>query len=147
VCESPQCLRCILMTRRPPQLWRSTNLLARSSKHIDQFVAPSRFTAQMHAERGFPQPVGHLPYFTEKADDDWQNPGPRPQERPFFLFVGRLEAIKGLQTLIKLWGKILDYDLLVAGAGSYANQLRALAANNTRIKFLGPLSQQELGKL
>lgn len=101
----------------------------------------------MHTERGFPQPVGHLPYFTEKADDDWENPGARPQERPYFLFVGRLEEIKGLQILIKLWDKVLDCDLLVAGAGSYVNQLHALAANNTRIKFLGPLSQRELGRL
>jgi glycosyltransferase involved in cell wall biosynthesis len=101
----------------------------------------------MHAERGFPQPVGHLPYFTERIDDDWQNPGPRPQERPYFLFVGRLEEIKGLQTLIRLWEKVLDCDLLVAGAGSYMYQLRALAANNSRIKFLGALPQRELGKL
>jgi glycosyltransferase involved in cell wall biosynthesis len=146
-CESPQCLRCTLMAGRPPQLWRSTDLLAKSSKHIDQFVSPSRFTARMHAERGFPQPVGHLPYFTERADGDWQNPGPRPQERPYFLFVGRLEAIKGLQTLIKLWDKVPDCDLLVAGAGSYMNHLRALAATNSRIRFLGALPQRELGKL
>jgi glycosyltransferase involved in cell wall biosynthesis len=146
-CEGPQCLRCTLMAGRPPQLWRQTDLLAQSSKHIDQFVSPSRFTAQMHAERGFPQPVGHLPYFTERIDDDWQNPGPRPQERPYFLFVGRLEEIKGLQTLIRLWEKVLDCDLLVAGAGSYMYQLRALAANNSRIKFLGALPQRELGKL
>lgn len=147
VCEKPECFRCTLMAKRPPQLWRATDLLARCSRHVDQFVSPSRFTARMHAERGFPQPVGHLPYFIDRVDADWQTPGPRPQEQPYFLFVGRLEAIKGLQTLIALWQFVPDADLLIAGTGTYGEQLRAQAAGNPRIKFLGPLPQRELGAL
>ena len=105
-CEKPSCLRCTLMGKRPPQLWRYNGMLKRTSEYVDQFVSPSRFTAHMHAERGFPQPVAHLPYFLERADQDWQNPGPRPQEKPYFLFVGRLEIIKGLQTLIPLMSRV-----------------------------------------
>jgi glycosyltransferase involved in cell wall biosynthesis len=146
-CERPQCLPCTLLGKRPPQLWRYTGFLARASQHVDRFVSPSRFTARMHAERGFPRPVGVLPYFIDRADGDWQDPGPRPQERPYFLFVGRLEIIKGLQTLIDLWGQVPEYDLLVAGNGSYAEALRARAAANPRIRFLGPLPQRELGAL
>jgi glycosyltransferase involved in cell wall biosynthesis len=146
-CDKPECLRCTLAAKRPPQLWRYTGLLERASEHVDRFVSPSRFTASMHAERGFPQPVGHLPYFTERADRDWQDPGPRPQERPYFLFVGRLEQIKGLQTLIEAWEQISDCDLLVAGAGNYEEPLRAQAVTNPRIKFLGSRPQRELGAL
>jgi glycosyltransferase involved in cell wall biosynthesis len=40
-----------------------------------------------------------------------------------------------------------DYDLLVAGTGTYSEELRAQAASNPRIKFLGPLPQRELGAL
>jgi glycosyltransferase involved in cell wall biosynthesis len=101
----------------------------------------------MHAERGFPQAVAHLPYFIDRADSDWQEPGPRPQERPYFLFVGRLELIKGLQTLIALWDRVPGFDLLVAGTGAYETELRALAAGKPRIKFLGLLPQKELGAL
>jgi glycosyltransferase involved in cell wall biosynthesis len=146
-CEKPECLRCTIMARRPPQLWRYTDLLSRCSQHVDRFVSPSRFTARMHDERGFAQPVGHLPYFIERADEDWQQPGPRPQERPYFLFVGRLEYIKGLQDLIEVWTRVPDADLLVAGTGTYEAQLRAHAASNPRIKFLGALPQCELGSL
>jgi glycosyltransferase involved in cell wall biosynthesis len=149
-CEKPECLRCTLAAGRPPQLWRYTGMLGRASRQVDRFVSPSRFTARMHAERGFPRPVGHLPYFTDRADADWQNPGPRPQERPYFLFVGRLESIKGLQTLIDAWRQIPDCDLLVAGTGGYEEALRAQAAATSaaaRIKFLGPMSQRELGAL
>jgi glycosyltransferase involved in cell wall biosynthesis len=146
-CRRPQCLSCTLLGKRPPQLWRYTGFLARVSAQIDRFVSPSRFTARMHAERGFPQPVSVLPYFIDRADGDWQNPTARPHERPYFLFVGRLEVIKGLQTLIDLWDHVPDYDLLVAGSGSYAKVLQARAAANPHIRFLGPLPQRELGAL
>jgi glycosyltransferase involved in cell wall biosynthesis len=146
-CDKPECLRCTLAAKRPPQLWRYTGLLERASEHVDRFISPSRFTARMHAERGFPRPVGHLPYFTERADRDWQTSSPRPQARPYFLFVGRLERIKGLQTLIEAWELITDYDLLVAGAGGYEAELRAQSLTNPRVKFLGPRPQRELGAL
>ncbi len=146
-CESPDCLRCTVLARRPPQLWRYTDLLRNASRHVDQFVSPSRFTASMHAERGFSRPVAHLPYFIDRVDREWQQPGPRPHEPPYFLFVGRLEAIKGLHTLIDLWGRVPDYDLLVVGTGTQDARLRAQAAPNPRIRFLGALPQHELGAL
>jgi glycosyltransferase involved in cell wall biosynthesis len=146
-CEKAECLRCTLMAKRPPQLWRYTGLIEKTSQHVDQFVSPSRFTANMHDERGFPQPVAHLPYFIDRVDQDWKAPGPRPQQKPYFLFVGRLEAIKGLQDLIRVWDRVGDFDLLVAGTGNYEEQLRTQAASNPRIKFLGALPQSELGAL
>lgn len=146
-CDKPECLRCSLMGKRPPQLWRYTGMLQRASAAVDQFVSPSRFTAEMHAQRGFPRPVDHLPYFIDRTDADWQQPAPRPHARPYFLFVGRLEYIKGAQTLIETWKQVSDYDLLIAGAGEYETALRAQASGNPRIKFLGALPQRELGNL
>jgi glycosyltransferase involved in cell wall biosynthesis len=146
-CRKPECLRCTIQSGRPPQLWRYTGLLPKMARHVDRFVSPSRFTARMHAERGFSQPVAHLPNFIDRVDDEWLNPGPRPQAAPYFLFVGRLEIIKGLQTLIALWPRVPGYDLLVAGAGTYEAELRAMAAGNPRIKFLGPMAQRQLGTL
>ena len=146
-CEKPDCLRCTIQARRPPQLWRYTGLLDRMACYVDQFVAPSRFTARMHQERGFSQPVAYLPNFIDRVDSDWQEPAPRPHEGPYFLFVGRLEKIKGLQTLIHLWNRVPDHDLLVVGTGGYEQELRALAAAQPRVKFLGPLGQRELGAL
>jgi glycosyltransferase involved in cell wall biosynthesis len=101
----------------------------------------------MHADRGFRYPVGLLPYFLDRIDADWQQPAPPPQERPYFLFVGRLEEIKGLQTLIPLWDRVPSHDLLVVGGGAYGDALRSAAAANPRIKFLGVKSQAQLGAL
>jgi glycosyltransferase involved in cell wall biosynthesis len=146
-CKHPACLPCIIRAGRPPQFWRYTGLLARMAKSVDQFLAPSRFTARIHAERGFTQEVGYLPNFIDRVDHEWKEPAPRPQEAPYFLFVGRLELIKGLQTLIALWHRVPQADLLVVGTGNFEPKLRAMAADNPHIKFLGPLPQRELGAL
>lgn len=147
-CEKPDCFRCTIKAKRPPQLWRYSGLLERASRNVDRFLSPSRFTAEMHASRGFPRAVGHLPYFIDQCDQDWQRPAARPHERPYFLFVGRLEEIKGLQTLIEVWKQVKeDIDLIVAGTGNYESQLRSQAAGNERIRFVGALPQRDLGAL
>lgn len=146
-CEAPDCLQCTLRGHRPPQLWRYTGYLPRMAAHVDRFLSPSDFCGRMHAERGFPYPVETLPYFMEPQDTDWQNPAPRSHPRPYFLFVGRLERIKGLHQLIDAWAQIHDWDLLVAGGGHEEVQLRAQASTNSRIRFLGSQSQQQLGAL
>jgi glycosyltransferase involved in cell wall biosynthesis len=145
LCEKPECLSCTLISKRPPQFWRYTNLIEECAKEVDLFVAPSRFTAAMHASRGFSQPVKYLPLVIEPA------PGAettvRPHARPYFLFVGRLELVKGLQTLIGVWDKVLDADLLVVGTGRYEGTLRGMAAANSRIRFLGKLSPAQIAPL
>ncbi len=149
-CDGPQCLRCTVAAGRPPQLWRHTGLLDSVSRHVDRFLSPSRFTAAMHRERGFAAPVGHLPYFIDRTDDDWRRPGPRPHPRPYFLFVGRLEEIKGLQTVLPLWPRVADawdVDLLIAGTGAMETELRAMTGDNPRIRFLGAQPQSALADL
>lgn len=147
VCEKPDCFTCTLRGRRPPQVWRHTGYLKQAVQHVDQFLSPSRFTAEMHARRGFPRPVAHLPYFLERCDEEWRNPAARPQERPYFLFVGRLEWIKGLHTLIEAWTQVHEWDLLVAGSGSRESEFRRLASSNPRVRFLGAQSQAQLAAL
>ncbi len=146
LCDKPTCLRCTIQGRRPPQLWRYTGLLERCSAHIDQFISPSKFTQQMHKDRGFDHPMEILPLFIDRVDDDWQSPGERPNEKPYFLFVGRLEKIKGLQSVIAVWDQVKDADLLIAGTGSYEAELKQMAAAKRSIKFLGRIPQDNLGQ-
>lgn len=144
-CDKPECIRCALAAHRPPQLWRYTGLIERMSRHVDRFIAPSRFTARMHAERGFSRDFACIPNFIDACDDDWRNPAPRPSPNPYFLFVGRLETLKGPQTLVEAWKHFDKADLLIAGAGSLEPALREMAARNPRVRLLGPLPQRELG--
>lgn len=150
LCISKNCFRCTLSFRRPPQWWRYTNLLERSLKHVDLFLSPSRFTLEKHRELGLDIPIVHLPYFLPTPDDA---PGPsaRGQEdgngRPYFLFVGRLEKIKGLQTVFPAFRDYLHADLLVAGDGTYEPTLRELAGDIPQVKFLGRTGYERLRRL
>lgn len=147
-CSGPQCLRCVLTYHRPPQLWRYTGYLDRQLRHVDVFVARSEFSRQKHREFGFPRPMEVLPYFLPGVIPE-QPPamaGPSPHNRPYFLFVGRLERIKGLETVIPVFARYPDADLLVIGDGEHASALRAMAAGNPRVHFLGRVPNADLDR-
>ena len=143
-CRERDCLRCTLSYRRPPQLWRNTDLLAKQARHIDTFIAKSEFSRAKHAEFGFDQPMTVVPYFLPQLPADRSAPGPRRHDKPFFLFVGRLEKIKGLQDVLPAFAGVEGPDLLVAGTGEYELRLRTMAKDMPRIKFIGRLSPDEL---
>ncbi len=146
VCQQKDCLKCQIVGKRPPQLWRYTGLLEKSLRHVDCFISPSRFTLNKHLEDGLDIPITHIPYFLPAPET--KNPtGEKKSERPFFLFVGRLERIKGLQNVIPIFKELLEYDLLIAGDGEYKNELTHLAGVSANIKFLGRLSQTDLQNL
>ena len=147
VCERPTCLRCTLSYRRPPQLWRYGSLLERRSRDVDLFLAPSRFTIEMHRRRGFTAPMRRLPPFVPLAAAATPEGG-RPQgERPYFLVVGRLERLKGMQSLIDVFARYDSADLVVAGEGSEGAELRRRAANLGHVRFVGRLPFEELASL
>ncbi|HST25210.1 MAG TPA: glycosyltransferase family 4 protein [Gaiellaceae bacterium] len=142
-CVEPHCLRCTLTFRRPPQLWRYTRLLERELPNVDLFLSPSRFTKRAHEERGFTRPIRHLPYFlpdvlpAQAAD----------RERPYFLFVGRLERLKGVQVLIEAFRSYREADLLIVGDGEYRGELERTAAGLDHVRFLGRVHPSELAPL
>jgi glycosyltransferase involved in cell wall biosynthesis len=147
LCDTPQCLRCSISFGRPPQLWRYTRMLERCASEVDAFLAPSRFSAEMHSARGFSRPMTHFPLFAPRADAEVPADSASPHPRPYFLFVGRLENIKGVESLIEAWAQVHDADLLIAGSGGIEPKLRELAATNPRVVFLGHRSSASLGPL
>ncbi len=147
VCSKKSCTMCQLRGKRPPQLWRHTSLMDRMLKHVDRFLSPSRFTLHKHLDMGLDIPIEHMPYFLPRrpANDTQEKPAKR--SRPFFLFVGRLEYIKGVQNLINAFRKNDQFDLMIAGDGNYRAALEDQAKDCPNIKFLGRLSQDELADL
>ena len=142
LCDRRECLRCVINYKRPPQLWRYTGKLDRSLDHMDLIIAKSEFSRAKHREFGLKQDMEVLPYFlpdiTKLAEPYTGHP------RPYFLFVGRLEKIKGLQDVFPAMDRYPDADLLILGDGDYAGELKRLAAGNPRIQFLGRKSPEEL---
>jgi glycosyltransferase involved in cell wall biosynthesis len=150
VCDARQCLRCVLNHRRPPQLWRAGSLLERSARHVDAFLTLSRFCAEKHKAFGFSRPLQVVPPFlpdSERAQPPVPLAPGDTNGRPYFLFVGRLEKIKGLQDVIPLFRGDGAADLLIAGTGVYEAELRALADGASRVQFLGQQPSEKLRSL
>lgn len=138
LCDGRECLRCALAYRRPPQLWRAGGMLERRLEEVDLLIAKSRFSRDKHRAFGLEREMTVIPYFLPDLPvAPGPAPGPAPHDRPYFLFVGRLEKIKGLQDVIPAFAGEGPADLLVLGDGDYAGELKRLAAGMPRVKFLG----------
>lgn len=143
LCDKRDCLKCTLTYKRPPQLWRMTGMLEKSLDNIDLLIAKSEFSKDKHAEFGLKQDMTVIPYFLSDLDLA-AAPEPAHHPRPYFLFVGRLEKIKGLQDVFPAFDRYPDADLLILGDGDYSADLKALAKDNPRIKFLGRMALDDL---
>ncbi|MCB2129668.1 MAG: glycosyltransferase family 4 protein [Rhodobacteraceae bacterium] len=142
LCDERHCMKCQLSFKRPPQLWRHTGMLDRALDHMDLIVAKSEFSRAKHSEFGLRQEMTVLPYFLPDLPDLAEPYAGHP--RPYFLFVGRLEKIKGLQDVFPAMDRYPDADLLILGDGDYAGELKRLAAGRRNIQFLGRKSPDEL---
>ncbi len=140
-CEKRECLRCLTATKRPPQLWRYTNLLAGAARHVDRFIAPSAFVRNKYAASELALDCTVLPHpavafgntvSVEKAD--------------YYFYAGRLSEEKGIQTVLPLFGQT-GRPFWIAGAGPYETALRSMAMRYDNIRFLGAVDHEELAPL
>jgi len=147
-CDERACTRCVLSYRRPPQLWRYTGALERRLTEVDLFIARSEFSRQKHREFGFRHPMQVLPYFLpgRLADTPPRGSTSSPHPRPYFLFVGRLTPIKGLDSVIAVMARYPDADLVIIGDGEAGPALRTQAEGIPNIRFLGRLPNEDLGR-
>jgi glycosyltransferase involved in cell wall biosynthesis len=144
VCTERTCLLCSLVHKRPPQWWRYTGLLQQSLKHVDAFLALNRFANTRHLELG-PLPTRVLPPFIpSRTSASHANPANETHRENFFLFVGRLEKLKGLQTLLPFFRRYQKPELRIVGTGNYEARLRLLAGDTPNIRFLGYRTEGEL---
>jgi glycosyltransferase involved in cell wall biosynthesis len=141
-CQDRQCLRCTLRAKRPPQLWRHSGKLAECIQHVDQFLMPSRFAMDRHRAEGISAPMRVLPNFVPVPAE--MGSGDRVNSRPFFLCVGRLERLKGVQDMVELFRSYQDADLLIVGDGGYRHELECQAAGLDHVRFLGALHPEQL---
>jgi len=147
VCETPECVKCCVQARRPPQFWRYTNLMRDGLACLDALICPSLSTRREHARRGVAAPMVHLPYF---LPDDYPGtpPAPTPRyRRPYVAAAGRLEKIKGFQDAIDAMRRLPGIDLRIAGSGRYAPALRRRAAGMDNVHFEDRLDSAQLAAL
>lgn len=144
-CTGRECTRCQIRYGRPPQLWRHSGLLERQLRQVDAFIAVSEFSRAKHHEFDFPRDMEVVPGFV-------RDPGP-PQRveatagRPYFLFVGRIESLKGLDDVVDCFATFHDADLVIAGEGTHRASLEARGTGNPRVRFVGYQAGESLVRL
>jgi glycosyltransferase involved in cell wall biosynthesis len=72
-------------------------------------------------------------------------PRARKHARPYIVYVGRLEPIKGVRSLVDAFGEVRgDVDLVVVGDGGERTDLAARARHDPRVVFLGPRAHRDV---
>jgi glycosyltransferase involved in cell wall biosynthesis len=153
-CDRRQCLQCSIRSGTPPQLWRLTDLIARSVRHVDALIAPSEFTARLHREAGLPVPIVVNPHFARISPEGLGvrsaaakelAPGATDTSRePYFLYAGRLTASKGIEPLLYQFAAQPHLRLRVAGGGELRDSLVARFGHLPNIRFLGAVDAARL---
>lgn len=117
---------------------QSIHRLARSYRRsVSVYIALTDFSAGQHVEGGIPRDrIVIKPNFL--ATD----PGPGSPDRAGYLYVGRLSAEKGVDTMIKAWESI-SAPLTIVGDGPMVDWVEEMAARNPQITYRGPLPHAE----
>jgi glycosyltransferase involved in cell wall biosynthesis len=124
-------------------------MLSRAVKHVDAFLGLTKFAQTIHQREGLSVPFVHLPYFLPRQEADAAGEGLRSKstDPAYFLYVGRLEKLKGVQTLIPVFRRYSRAQLWIAGSGNYEPRLRRMAKGSANIRFLGYLLYAKLHSL
>ncbi len=112
-------------------------------KRVDAYLTPGRFLKSKLLENGFDENhLHHLPLFLPQGDF-WEG----EQDQGYLLFLGRLEAIKGIDVLIEAAWRAKDVPLEIAGSVSelLASRLPEILSENA--KYVGLKHGQELTDL
>ena len=148
VCDACDCKSCVLISRRPPQLWRRREWFNRALSLTDAVLFPSRFAMELYRSRGLRHPKQYVLPGLLAGDwraalhpEDASTGGPL---RPYFACAGRLVLEKGFQTLIPLMRQFPDMDLRIAGSGPAEGVLKRLAHRLPNVKFEGLLNHDQL---
>ncbi len=107
---------------------------------VDRFICVSDFQRKVMIRAGLPlEKLVTLHNFVKRQDAD-------PGHDGYLLYAGRIEAMKGLSTLLKAT-ELSGHKLLIAGDGAWATELAARAAKQPNVTVLGFRSGSELSGL
>ncbi len=119
---------------------------------VDYFLCPSNFLKKKFEQFGFENAkmvVTNSCYDISQIDKyiylNSQKKGKETANK-YVLYVGRLEEIKGVQTLIDAVSNS-DIQIKIVGSGSFSDQFKTQAGNSKNIEFLGFKSKEEVFEL
>jgi glycosyltransferase involved in cell wall biosynthesis len=111
---------------------------------IQRFIAPSRFAVDVAGMAGIEaRRIAQVPNFLTDVELS-AAPAPGPRE-PVLLYAGRLDTTKGIRQLLAAFAHVSAPAVLrIAGSGELEDEVRAAAARDPRIDYLGRIERTEL---
>ncbi len=107
---------------------------------VSMYYTPSEFARGKFIEGGLP-----AERITVKPNFIRTDPGVGPGRGGYAVFVGRLSAEKGLDTLLAAWSRLKEpLSLKIVGGGPLEEQVRQAAAADDRIDVVGPRPLDEV---
>jgi glycosyltransferase involved in cell wall biosynthesis len=128
-----------MRNKRPPQVWRFTNLLRNSIKNIDLIISPSQYLKSFLIKNSIEQPIAVLPNLIPDPPKKLKS----APDRGYFFYAGMLEEIKGISNLLKVFQGI-GRNLIIAGKGSLEKYVRNMASRNKNIRYVGWLDNNDI---
>lgn len=112
-------------------------------KAVDRYIALTPFAKQLVAESTLGIPPSRI-----SVKQNFLAPGPvaSRQREGFFLFVGRLAAEKGVETLLQSFAES-GAELAIAGDGPLRPLVEQHAQSSPHIRYAGALSRTEVGEM
>ncbi len=116
-------------------------------KYVDVFICPSKFLQSKFIEFGFdrerfeqlynPYDIDRLSKYSGISLGNYDD---------YILYVGRIEKIKGIMTLIKALSDLKEIQLLVVGSGEKEEEYKKYVIENgfENIHFLGHLEKEKV---
>lgn len=112
-------------------------------KNVDLFLTPSRFLKDKLVQHGRLD-ADRIEVLPNYADTRTIVPSCGPGS--FGLFIGRIEPLKGVMTLLKACSRIPDFEIRLAGKGPLLEEGERFCREHglTKVKFVGFLGRDEL---
>jgi len=128
-----------MRNKRPPQVWRFSQLLKKSLKNISLIISPSNYIKSFLVKNSITQQIVVLPNFIP----DPPNRCKSIHEGEYFFYAGMLEETKGILNLLEAFIGT-DKKLIIAGKGSLEKHVRKVANKYGNIKYVGFFNHQEI---
>lgn len=119
-------------------------LLQIYEKNVDIFITPSQFLKDKAREHGIKNKIVQLPNFIEV-----ERIQPYYEPENYFVYCGRLVAVKGVRTLLAAMRDLGQSHLYIAGTGDLEPELQAYVRQHqiNNVTFVGHLGTEPLLQL
>lgn len=121
------------------------NRIIGSYKKIDSYIALTEFNKNKLSYLINKEKIYVKPNYCGKLDIPICN----INERKYFIYLGRLDKLKGINLIVEAWKNIKNEELIIVGTGPEEKNLKNFVKNNNidNVKFLGYKEKNEAMEL